>query len=154
MCALLPISHSPEWEVKPHRKLLLRQIQLLAQRPHGRHTASTRELGLGRWRSIRVRNSGSDVPAILAQWDELCERIFYLEYRIENIDGSGVDVPQKAAAIYMITQTRQLLDHQPISDVTVLMVLKLMLRGLIREHADVAAKDCESPICTMPFYAA
>jgi hypothetical protein len=90
----------------------------------------------------------------LAQWDELCERIFDLEDRIENLDVSGVDVPQKAAAIYMITQTRQLLDHQPISDVTVLMVLKLMLRGLIREHADVAAKDCESPICTMPFYAA
>src|SRR5258708_28149267 len=59
MCALLPISHSPEREVKPRRKLLLRQIQLLAQRPHGRHTTSTRELGLGRWRSIRVRNSGS-----------------------------------------------------------------------------------------------
>src|SRR5258708_13899720 len=59
MCALLPTSHSPEREVKPRRKLLLRQIQLLAQRPHGRHTASTRELGLGRWRSIRVRNSGS-----------------------------------------------------------------------------------------------
>ena len=95
-----------------------------------------------------------DVPAILAQSDELCERIFDLEDRIENLDVSGVDVPQKAAAIYMITQTRQLLDHQPISDVTVLMVLKLMLRGLIREHADVAAKDCESPICTMPFYAA
>src|SRR5258708_36021543 len=33
MCALLPISHSPEREVKPRRKLLLRQIKLLGQAP-------------------------------------------------------------------------------------------------------------------------
>src|SRR5467141_983378 len=59
MRALLPISHSPEREVKPRRKFFLRQIQLLAQRPHGQHTASTRELRLGRWRSIWVRSSGS-----------------------------------------------------------------------------------------------
>jgi hypothetical protein len=59
MRALLPISHSPEREVEPRRKLFLRQIQPLAQRPHSWHTASTRKLSLGRWRSIRVRNSDS-----------------------------------------------------------------------------------------------
>src|ERR1700694_1869757 len=59
MRALLPISHSPEWEVEPRRKLFLRQIQPCAQRPHSRHAASARELRLGRGRSIGVRNSGT-----------------------------------------------------------------------------------------------
>src|SRR5260370_16924629 len=34
MCALLPISHSPEWDLKPHPNLPLRQIHLLPLRPH------------------------------------------------------------------------------------------------------------------------
>src|ERR1700733_600434 len=59
MRALLPISHSPEWEVEPRRELFLRQIQLLAQRAHRRHAAHTRKLRLGCWRRIGVRNSGS-----------------------------------------------------------------------------------------------
>jgi hypothetical protein len=59
MGALLPISDSPEREVEPGRKLLLRQIQPLAQCPHSRHAASTRKLRLGGWRGIRVRNGGS-----------------------------------------------------------------------------------------------
>src|ERR1700730_779138 len=59
MRALLPISHSPEREVEPRCELFLRQVQLLAQRTHSRHTPSTRKLRLGRWRRIRVRNSGA-----------------------------------------------------------------------------------------------
>jgi hypothetical protein len=66
MRPLLPISHSPEREVEPRRKLFRRQLQLLAQRPHSRHTSSTRKLRLGRWRSIRVRNSGSMTLLIMA----------------------------------------------------------------------------------------
>ncbi|SHM03458.1 hypothetical protein SAMN05444159_7502 [Bradyrhizobium lablabi] len=63
-------------------------------------------------------------------------------------------MPQKAAAVYMITQARHFLARHPIGEVTVLEALRPMLRGLIREHAEFAAKDWEAPICTMPFYAA
>ena len=45
-------------------------------------------------------------------------------------------------------------NSHPISDVTVLIALKPMLRGLVREHADLTARDCGAPICTMPFCAA
>jgi len=42
MRALLPISHSSEWQVEPRRKLFLRRIQPWAQRPYGRHAARAR----------------------------------------------------------------------------------------------------------------
>jgi MFS family permease len=54
VCALLPVSHGPEREVEPRRKLFLRQVQLLAERADSRHTTSARELRLGRWHSIWV----------------------------------------------------------------------------------------------------
>jgi hypothetical protein len=71
-----------------------------------------REL-IARLRRQRDEERKAGIPAILTQWDELCERIGDLD-----------------------------------------IALKPMLRGLVREHADLAAKDCEAPICSMPFYAA
>ena len=39
MCALLPIAHGSERQVKPRGEFFLRQLQLLAQSRHRRHAA-------------------------------------------------------------------------------------------------------------------
>lgn len=111
-----------------------------------------REL-VARLRRQRDEERKAGIPAISAEWDELDDRIGDLEDRIENLQVSGADVPQKAAAVCMIALMRHHLDHHPVGDVTVLKALRPMLRGLIREHAELVAKDCEAPICSIPFYA-
>ncbi|SHM07235.1 hypothetical protein SAMN05444159_7596 [Bradyrhizobium lablabi] len=123
------------------------------QRPEirAKYRRRMREL-VARLRCQREEERKAGLPELEAQIDAISDRIFDLNDRIENLDVSAADMPQKVAAVHMITQYRHFLARQPIGDIAVLMVLRPMLTGLIREHADFAAKDWEAPICSMPFY--
>jgi hypothetical protein len=88
------------------------------------------------------------------RWTSSASGSSEIDEKIENLDVSAADIAQKAAAIHMITNCYLHLAKNPMGEVAVLEALRPMLRGLIREHADFAAKDWNAPIGTMPFWAA
>jgi hypothetical protein len=112
-----------------------------------------REL-IARLRCQREEERKVGLPELDAQMDAIADRILDLYDRIKNLDVPPADVPQKAAAVLLITSHLDRGRNACLgtSATHTLDTLRPFLTGLISEHAEYAAANPYEPMATMPFW--
>ncbi len=113
-----------------------------------------REL-VARLRRQRDEEAKAGLAAISAQLDTLGERLSELDEQIEELDVSGADAAQKAAAVILVTALyAHWRNDDHFGDTSTLVALRELLSGQIREHVDYVIDHPDHEMWAMPFYSA
>jgi hypothetical protein len=110
-----------------------------------------REL-IARLRLQREEQRRVGLPDLEAQLEAFGDRIFDLDDRLQKLEVAPMDVPQKAAAVLLITSHLDRHRNKRFGDSATLDRLRPLLTGLIGEHAEYAAANPYELMATMPFW--